>query len=162
MTAKEEDNMEDDKYVRFWLEKPEQSAGFLLWQVTNLWQRKMNSTLKELDLTHVQFVLLAGIAWLERFETPITQVRLSKHAKTNIMMTSKVIKTLEEKGLVLRDECETDTRAKCLSLTEKGIQKIEQALPLVKTVDEKFFEDKTYDEGFIKNLVHVLELNHGE
>lgn len=154
--------MKNDKYAKFWFEKPEESAGFLLWQITNLWQRKMNSALKELDLTHVQFALLAGIAWLERFEKPITQVRLAKYAGTNIMMTSKVIRTLEKKGLILREECETDTRAKCVSLTAKGIHRFEKALPLVRSVDEKFFGNKTYDEDFIKNLVHVLELNHGE
>lgn len=154
--------MKNDKHVEFWLEKPEESAGFLLWQITNLWQRKMNSALKELDLTHVQFVLLAGMAWLERFDKSITQVRLAKHAKTNIMMTSKVIGTLEKKGLVIREECETDTRAKCVSLTEEGIQRIEKALPLAEYIDEKFFENKTYDEDFIKNLVHILDLNSGE
>jgi MarR family transcriptional regulator, transcriptional regulator for hemolysin len=154
--------MEEDKYANFWYEKPEESVGFLLWQITNLWQRKMNSALKELDLTHVQFALLAGVAWLERFEKPITQVRLAKYANTNIMMTSKVIRTLEKKGLILRDECEADTRAKCVSLTKEGIQRFEKALNIVRAVDEKFFENKTYDEDFIKNLVHILELNHGE
>ncbi len=154
--------MKNEEYAKFWFEKPEESAGFLLWQITNLWQRKMNSALKELDLTHVQFALLAGMAWLERFEKPITQVRLAKYANTNIMMTSKVIRTLEKKGFILRDECENDTRAKCVSLTEEGIQRFEKALSVVKVVDEKFFENKTYDEYFIKNLVHILELNHGE
>jgi MarR family transcriptional regulator for hemolysin len=157
-----EDNMKNEEYAKFWFETPEESAGFLLWQITNLWQRKMNSALKDLDLTHVQFALLAGIAWLERSEKPITQVRLAKYANTNIMMTSKVIRTLEKKDLILREECETDTRAKCVSLTEKGIQRFEKALNVVKTVDEKFFENKTYDEDFIKNLMHILKLNHGE
>ncbi len=154
--------MKNDGYAKFWFEKPEESAGFLLWQITNLWQRKMNYALKDLDLTHVQFALLAGIAWLERFEKPITQVRLAKYASTNIMMTSKVIRTLEKKGLILRDECEADTRAKCVSLTEEGIQRFEKALNIVQAVDEKFFENRTYDEDFIKNLVHILELNPGE
>ena len=154
--------MKGDKYAKFWYEKPEESVGFLLWQITNQWQRKMNAALKEFDLTHVQFALLAGIAWLERFEKPITQVRLAKYAGTNIMMTSKVIRTLEKKGFILRDECETDTRAKCVSLTAKGIQRIEKTLPLVKAVDEKFFKDKTYDKNFIENLVRVFELNSGE
>ena len=154
--------MKKDGYAKFWFENPEESAGFILWQITNLWQRKMNSALKDLELTHVQFALLAGIAWLERFERPITQVRLAKYAGTNIMMTSKVIRTLEKKDFILREECEDDTRAKCVSLTEKGIQRFEKALNIVRAVDEKFFENKTYNEDFIKNLAHILELNHGE
>jgi Transcriptional regulators len=154
--------MKNDKYAQFWFEKPEESVGFLLWQITNLWQRKLNSALKERDLTHVQFSLLAGIAWLERFEKPITQVKLAKYAGTNIMMTSKVVRTLEKKDLILRDECENDTRAKCVSLTAKGIRRIEEALPIVRNVDEKFFQDSTYDEEFIKKLVYFMELNRGE
>jgi MarR family transcriptional regulator for hemolysin len=148
-----------ERHVEFWLEKPEESVGFLLWQITNLWQRKMNSALGELDLTHVQFVLLAGIAWLERFEKSITQVKLAKHAKTNIMITSKVIGTLEKKGFILRGECETDTRAKCLSLTQKGIKKVEEALNIVKDIDERFFKDMADNESFINDLAHILELN---
>lgn len=154
--------MKNGKYAEFWFEKPEESVGFLLWQITNLWQRKLNSALKELDLTHVQFSLLAGMAWLEKFEKPITQVRLAKYAGTNIMMTSKVVRTLEKKGLIIRDECENDTRAKCISITVKGIQKVEKALPLAKAIDEKFFGNKVYDEDFIKNLAHIFELNQGE
>ena len=143
MGFKEEDNMENDRYADFWFEKPEESVGFLLWQITNLWQRKMNAALKELDLTHVQFALLVGIAWLKRFERPITQVSLAEYAGTNIIMTSKVVRTLEKKGFIFRNECKSDTRAKCMSLTEKGIQRIEKALFPVKGIDEKFFENKT-------------------
>jgi len=35
-------NMKNDKYIEFWLEKPDDSAGFLLWQISNLWQRKIH------------------------------------------------------------------------------------------------------------------------
>ncbi|MGB9978558.1 MarR family winged helix-turn-helix transcriptional regulator [Methanobacterium sp.] len=154
--------MKKNEYAKFWFEKPEESVGFLLWQITNLWQRKMNAALKDLNLTHVQFALLAGIAWLERFEKPITQVRLAKYSGTNIMMTSKVIRTLEKKGFILREECEADTRAKCISLTKNGIQRFEKALNIVRNVDENIFENKTYDTDFIMNLVHILELNQGE
>jgi hypothetical protein len=38
---------------------PDKSPGFLLWQVTLRWQRKVTIALAPLDLTHVQFVLLA-------------------------------------------------------------------------------------------------------
>jgi len=154
--------MNKDEYVKFWLEKPEESVGFLLWQITNLWQRKMNTALKDLDLTHVQFVLLAGIAWLERFDKDINQVKLAKHAKTNIMMTSKVIRTLEKKELILREECESDIRAKCLSLTDEGRQRIKKALNTVKGVDKEFFEDMANNSDFIKNLAYIVQLNSGD
>lgn len=154
--------MKDKKYVEFWLEKPEESPGFLIWQITNLWQRKMNTALKNVDLTHVQFVLLAGVAWLERFKDPITQIKLAKHAKTNIMMTSKVIRTLEKKKLIIREECKNDTRAKCILLTNEGYQKVQNAIDIVQEVDKEFFKDMENNAGFIENLGYILKLNDGE
>jgi DNA-binding MarR family transcriptional regulator len=59
----------------------------------------MAAVLKEHDLTHVQFVLLANVWWLG--DGP-TQRRLAEHAGTDPMMTSQVLRTLEGKGLVTR------------------------------------------------------------
>ncbi len=39
---------------------PNTSTGFLLWQATQSWQRKVGKALAEFDLTHVQFVLLTS------------------------------------------------------------------------------------------------------
>lgn len=152
----------NNNFVEYWREKPEESVGFLFWQITHLWQRKMNLELKELDLTHVQFALLSGIAWLERFGEDITQVKLANHAKTNIMMTSKVLKTLEKKDLISREECKFDTRAKCISLTDDGRERIKKALQIVEEMENKFFSEQTNDPNFIKNLVNILELNQEE
>ena len=49
----------------FIFEKPEESTGFLLWQVTNLWQREIKKALEKYGLTHSQFVLIASMYWLE-------------------------------------------------------------------------------------------------
>lgn len=43
---------------------PAGSPGFLLWNVSLSWHREVGSVLKPLDLTHVQFVLLASTWWL--------------------------------------------------------------------------------------------------
>lgn len=56
--------MEQSREQNFQFASPDDSPGFLLWQVSNLWQRKMKAELSDLGLTHVQFVLLAGIVWL--------------------------------------------------------------------------------------------------
>ncbi len=36
----------------FSVKKPEESSGFLLWQVTNLWQREIKKALEQYGLTH--------------------------------------------------------------------------------------------------------------
>src|SRR5438477_10996940 len=83
------------------------STGLLLWQVTNRWQAAQRSALKPFDLTHVQFVLLASLSWLDA-DGPVTQRLLADHAVTDPMMTSQVLRTLEGRGLVRRDAHPTD------------------------------------------------------
>ncbi len=120
-------------------EMPSDSPGFLLWQVTNIWQRKQRVALKEVDLTHVQFVLLATLAWLTQEGHEVTQVVLSQFAKTDIMMTSQVLRTLAAKGLLTREQHPVDTRAKVLTVTAAGHGVLERAIKLVEQVDRDFF-----------------------
>ncbi len=45
------------KSMNFEFKHPDQSPGFLLWQLTNQWQRLQRSALAKLNLTHGQFVV---------------------------------------------------------------------------------------------------------
>jgi DNA-binding MarR family transcriptional regulator len=120
-------------------EQADDSPGFLLWQLTNLWQQRIRSALTPLGITHVQFVLLASVAWLEDSGKLVSQAFLSRHAHTDVMMTSQVVRTLEEKGLLTRAVHPTDTRARAVSLTAEGRKVAQQAFTVVETVDEQFF-----------------------
>src|ERR1041385_8352196 len=93
----------------FSVESPDDSSGFLLWQVTNLWQREIKKALEKHGLTHSQFVLLASIHWLTLSKQNVTQILLSSHTKIDPMTTSTVLRTLQKKGLLKRQEHETDT-----------------------------------------------------
>jgi DNA-binding MarR family transcriptional regulator len=119
---------------------PEDSPGFLLWQVTHLWQRYVESALMELDITHRQFVLLAGIGWLKSEGNTVTQVQVADFCKIDAMLVSQVVRKLEQKQLVQRLPHPTDTRAKALDLTVDGKQVLAQALPLIEKLDAQFFK----------------------
>jgi MarR family transcriptional regulator, organic hydroperoxide resistance regulator len=123
----------------FSFENTEESTGFLLWQVTNLWQREIKKALEKYDLTHAQFVLLAGIHWLTMTEKNVTQIALSHHTKIDPMTTSTVLRTLQKKELIKREEHKTDTRAKTVGLTESGLKNIQQAIRTVEDFDRQFF-----------------------
>jgi DNA-binding MarR family transcriptional regulator len=138
----------------FQFASPDDSPGFLLWQVSNLWQRKMKAGLSGLGLTHVQFVLLAGIVWLNQKGESVTQAALAAHAKTDVMMTSKVLRTLEQKGLVKRETLATDTRAKSLTTTSQGYQLFKEAIRIVDRIDNEFFEVSGCQ---LKNLNECLQ-----
>lgn len=123
----------------FRFDKSEDSTGFLLWQVTNLWQREIKKALEKYELTHSQFVLLASIHWLTLDKQNVTQILLSNYTKIDPMTTSTVLRTLQTKGLVKRQEHETDTRAKTVGLTDSGIKNVKQAIKTVEKFDKSFF-----------------------
>lgn len=141
----------------FSVEKAEDSSGFLLWQVTNLWQREIKKALEPYDLTHSQFVLMSSIHWLTLQKQDVTQILLSSHTKIDPMTTSTVLRTLQTKGLLQRQEHLTDTRAKTVGLTDNGKKSIKQAIKTVENFDRTFFEtlgDKT--EKFNGQLLTLL------
>jgi len=127
------------KESAFQFQSPDDSAGFLLWQVSNLWQRRLNAGLRRVGLTHVKFVLLAGIEWLSYGQENVTQVQLAAHAKADVMMTSNVLRSLEKKGFVSREIHPTDTRAKCVVLTEAGREVFLKTVEIVDQIDGDFF-----------------------
>src|SRR5919199_6178960 len=97
---------------------PGQTPGFLLWQAANRWQQRQRAALAAVGLTPVQFILLAGVATLAEDDTPpLTQARVARHARTDAMMTSQVLRALERRKLVRRVAHPTDTRARLLRPT---------------------------------------------
>jgi DNA-binding MarR family transcriptional regulator len=114
--------------------------GFMLWQITNGWQRAVRSALAPTGLTYVQVVLLAGLRDRLSEGAPISQAALAHALGADPMMTSQVLRTLEQAGLVTRALNKADTRSRLLSLTETGRTKLAAALPLVEEVDTEFFD----------------------
>jgi DNA-binding MarR family transcriptional regulator len=114
------------------------SPGLLLWQVTNRWQAAVRAALKPLGLTHVQFVLLASLTWLEA-SGPVSQRRLAGHAVTDPMMTSQVLRALEQRGLVERAEDPDDRRARAVRVSAAGAELANRAVGVVEQADEAFF-----------------------
>jgi len=116
----------------------EESPGLLLWQVTNRWQAAQRAALKPFGLTHVQFVLLASLTWLQE-DGPITQKRLAEHAATDPMMTSQVLRALAARGLVERATHPDDGRARAVSATAEGRALANRAVVAVEACDDTFF-----------------------
>jgi len=114
------------------------SPGLLLWQVTNAWQAAQRAALRPFDLTHVQFVLLATLAW-HQDDQPLTQRHLAQNARADPMMTSQVLRSLEAKGLVERQPHPTDARARALTATPAGLDLANAANQAVEGVDRDHF-----------------------
>jgi DNA-binding MarR family transcriptional regulator len=127
---------------------PNDSPGFLLWHA---------QALAPLDLTHVQFVLLACTWWLnEQHERP-TQIALAAQAGTDIKMTSQVVRSLERKRLIKREVDAADTRARRLHVTRRGAGLAVRAIAIVEQVDSAFFADipERQTLSFLRRLVQL-------
>lgn len=145
-----------DKTIDFHFRNPEESSGYLLWQVSMRWQLKMKRALDNLNLTHTQFALLAALAWLSKSEKIVTQIDIANHSHTDRMMVSKVLRTLENKGFISREEHNSDTRAKIISLSESGKDILQKALKVVEETDNNFFSSLQSNENSFKTFMLQL------
>jgi len=138
---------------------PGESPGFLLWHATLRWQRDIATALAPLDLTHVQFVLLACTWWLNAQGEHPNQLAVARQAGTDVKMTSQVLRTLETKGLVAREVDPADTRAKRLRVTAAGAELAPRAIAAVESADALFFQPVPLDDAvaLLGRLAHPAE-----
>jgi DNA-binding MarR family transcriptional regulator len=126
---------------------PSESPGFLLWHATLRWQRGIAQALAPLDLTHVQFVLLACTWWLNEEGQHPSQIALAEVAGTDVKMTSQVVRSLERKALVEREIDPADSRARRLRVTRRGARIAPRAIDVVQEIDAAFFREIPPVEG---------------
>jgi DNA-binding MarR family transcriptional regulator len=133
----------------------EQSPGFLLWHLENLWQRQQRRALDPFGVTTVQFLLLSGLADSGASET-MSQIALAGRCRTDPMMTSQVVRTLTQMGLVERSRDNIDKRAFAVCLTEEGRALRIRAEAAVRTVEDTFFAALGSDVPAFANALRVL------
>jgi DNA-binding MarR family transcriptional regulator len=144
-------------------EGPGDSPGFLLWQVTNGWQRAIRRALQGTKLTHVQFVLLTSIDWFNnKAGTSPTQRDIARFAHTDVMMTSQVVRALEAKGWVTVRASDKDSRAHMLDVTTEGHELVREALKLVEDADARFFGPLGDDLKTFLRMLHALSDRTGD
>jgi DNA-binding MarR family transcriptional regulator len=120
-------------------EGPLTSPGHLLWRVTQAWQRSIRAALAPHDLTHEQFVLLAGTWWLAEHEGPPTRSRLADHSGTELAMTGEVLRTLQDADLVEQLADAADPRVPRVRPTDSGRALLGKVMPDVHAADARFF-----------------------
>lgn len=118
---------------------PLASPGFWLHHAALSWRQAMDDGLKPLGLTHTQFNLLGAVSWLSRQQGPPTQQQAAELSGSDRMMTSKILATLEENGLLSRTPDPHDARSKRITLTTHGHAVIHQAVQVAAGVDATLF-----------------------
>jgi len=135
---------------------PEESAGFLLGQATHLWQRRQRRALAPLALTPVQFFLLAGVVWLTRDGVPITQRALARHVRTDVMMTSQIVRALHARKLLRRTDHPRDSRAHALLPSAAGRKLARAAAFIMKETEDEFLDAIGGDGTRLRGLLGML------
>lgn len=138
----------------FGFDAPEDSTGFLLWQTTISWQRMIKKALEPHYISHAPFVIIAILLWRHGQKKEVTQIDIITMSKLDKMTVSKSLRKLAAFGCVYRIEQEIETRAKSVSLTEKGKEIVRTLLPIVKGIDSTFFGKASHKEQ--KSLVQIL------
>lgn len=110
----------------------------------------MNTHLKQLGLSHGQAITIK-IVYEEKC---IKQDDLNKRLQIDKSAVTRILKTLEEKKLIVKTRCEDDKRNHHIILTERG----EELLPSIKEVIFKTTEEmlKGIDENKKKELEELL------
>lgn len=141
-------------------EQPNEQLGYLLTQVSFLKQRITNAALKKLDITYIQFVILAGTLELNTENGIVTQQDISIQRRLDKAMVSNVVKTLIDKGLMIRKSHPNDKRAYTLSLTDAGKKLAIEGKEIALKIDETFFA-KINQTSFAKTLIKLLKNEGG-
>ena len=143
-------------------ENLEEDTGFLMLQVSNLWEIYHDKALKKYHgISHMQYAVLASVYWLVLHSNKeVTQTILAQHTKIAPMTISQMFKVLEEKGYIRRKTHSTDVRAKAVDLTPAGKELMREAVNTILNVDTKFFRSLGKNtQRFNRCLVEILKAN---
>jgi DNA-binding MarR family transcriptional regulator len=120
---------------------PGASTGFLLWQLSSLWQQMLAAELCRFDINQTQFAILASLKWFSENARTVTQTVLAEHVKIEKMTLSKSIRQLENMGLVTRLKSSEDGRSVTVDLSSAGKKIINKAIVTVENADDAFFSE---------------------
>ena len=152
----------DKKQSPFIVENLEEDTGFLMLQVSNLWETAHDKALKKYHgISHMQYAVLASVYWLVlHSDKEITQTILAQHTRIAPMTISQMFKVLEAKGYIYRTTHSTDVRAKAVDLTPAGKELMHQAIITILNVDTKFFQELGKNiPRFNRSLLDLLQAN---
>ena len=138
----------------------DEKPAVLLWSVSQLWQRQRKASLKTLDLTLAQYITLACLLWFSKRKVNATQVMLAERSKLDIMHTSRIVRTLEKKGLLSRFPSPEDSRAKYLQITTRGEEVALKGSDILNVTTNQFFKPiQDREKEFVALMQTLMQAN---
>jgi DNA-binding MarR family transcriptional regulator len=140
--------------------EPETLLGYRLWQVHYLWHKHIERELRAVDLSHLQYVLLAATNFLSREGEIPSQIRLATFTKVEKMMVSKNLRVLERRGYLSRKPYPGDRRANRIQLTASGLRLLRRTLSISAAAHAGFFRTLGSDWKRLNRLLQALMDSH--
>jgi DNA-binding MarR family transcriptional regulator len=135
---------------------PLASPGYWLHHAALGWRRELGVRLKRLDLTPTQFDVLGSLSWQLR-DGEVTQQMVADFAGIDRMMTSKVVRTVQQRGLITRTAHGTDARILVLELTDAGRVMVTEATKEARALDRELFGSTASSMRLRRELAAILE-----
>ncbi|MBD3887173.1 winged helix-turn-helix transcriptional regulator [Phormidium tenue FACHB-886] len=139
------------------LPNPEDFAGFLIWQLSNKWEKYVNQKLKEFNINQGECFHLVAILQLSKKLSEVTQVDIAHATGGSIMNTSKILKSLEKKQWITRQTA-SDSRAKKVTVTEAGIAISINVAKVLAEANQDFYSTNHTPE-FIATLQKINQIH---
>ncbi len=149
--------METSQFNSAYKDEYKKSTGLLFIRAYHKWHGLIKNELKSIDLTHPQFVVLTTLAALLRQQEWVSQTDIARFSDMDVMTVSQIIRLLVKKELIMREVHPKDSRANIILLTDMGLQKVNQALPLVEGIDQTFFGKLENNTETLNQLLIELE-----
>lgn len=134
--------------------------GVLLWNAAKLWQKHVYIAVAPLGLSSTNAVILVNLLHLLLEKKRISQAAVAELSNVDIMTTSNALRTLENKGLVVRTPDATDRRFNILTLTPIGHETAIKALHLIAMAHQRFFNVIASDQTKLSELLSRLLQAH--
>ncbi|CAE6934873.1 helix_turn_helix multiple antibiotic resistance protein [Vibrio sp. B1FLJ16] len=130
----------------------ELSVAEKLSRVARLWKMVADRELEPLNLTYPRWTAL----WkLHRMGDHVSQKQLAEALEIELASLMRTLKLLEEQSLVTRHCCESDKRARIVSLTQEGQALITQLESRILEVRKKLLSEINDED--LKTMGLVLE-----
>jgi DNA-binding MarR family transcriptional regulator len=116
------------------------TTGSLVWHLAMRWRNEVDRAVSPLGLTHAQYSALASLHSLADTGIAPSQRELADYTGLQPIYVSKLVRSLEQSGHLLRETHGIDSRAVALQLTPAGLKTVVEARRIVEALDRRLTE----------------------
>jgi DNA-binding MarR family transcriptional regulator len=138
------------------LREPDDAAGFAIWKLSLAYQRRAEASLRNLGLTHTQFVILVLSAWLAHVQGEVNHGDIAKISGVQVAQVSLMIKALRIKKLVVQHMSTEDTRVRVVTVTTAGLKLLAKAIPMMGQLQAELWPSDSEVVDLVRNVRTTL------